>query len=414
MLAMDNQKVVLFLLLDLSAAFDTVDHNILISRLETRFGVKGVALDWFKSYLADRFQAVKIDGTTSSPQNLKFGVPQGSVLGPILFCIYTSPLGDLLRTHDVGYHFYADDSQIYLAFSADSLCTQVDSFSRIESCAEDIRQWMYQNKLKLNDDKTVFMAIGNKPQLDKLVFDSVIVGDSYIDSVDSTMNLGAGFDSGMTMKFHVNKLCISGYYHLRNISRIKRCLSHDALEKLIHALISSRIDYCNSLLIGVPKYTLHKVQLLQNSAARLLSGTRKFDHITPILQSLHWLPVECRIDFKVLLMTFKALHGKAPVYLSELLTFRDTRASRFTNQYILNVPRSKHVTFGDRAFSVYAPTLWNSVPYSVRSLKGVVMTSRNSNTKLKHTFLKSILMSDIYVSFYKLNFLCRFIYVQCF
>ncbi len=207
----------------------------------------------------------------------------------------------------------------------------------------------------------------NKPQVSKLVFDSVIIGDSYIDSVDSTMNLGAGFDSGMTMKFHVNKLCCSWYYHLRNISRIKRCLSYDALEKLIHALISSRIDYCNSLSMGVPNCALEKVQHVQNSAARPLTGTKKFDHITPILQSLHWLQVSCRIDFKVLLMTFKALHGKAPAYLSELLSFRVTRASRFNNLYILNVPRTKCVTFGDRAFSVYAPTLWNRVPYSIRS-----------------------------------------------
>ncbi len=144
MLAMDNQKVVLLLLLDLSAAFDTVDHSILLARLNTRFGIKGTALDWFRSYLAARTQSVQIDGTTSTAKELRFGFPQGSVLGPILFCIYTSPLGDLLRSHDIAYHFYADDSQVYLAFSPDTLSSQVQAFSKIESCAEDIRGWMYQ------------------------------------------------------------------------------------------------------------------------------------------------------------------------------------------------------------------------------------------------------------------------------
>ncbi len=130
MLAMDNQKVVLLLLLDLSAAFDTVDHEILLSRLRIRFGVEGKALDWFRSYLTDRTQSVMIDGKMSSAKDLRCGVPQGSVLGPILFCIYTSPLGDLLRSHNIRYHFYADDSEIYLAFTPD-YHNQVEAFSTL-------------------------------------------------------------------------------------------------------------------------------------------------------------------------------------------------------------------------------------------------------------------------------------------
>ena len=139
MLAMDNQKVVLLLLLDLSAAFDTVDHGIMLSRLENRFGVKGTALKWFESYLTDRSQSVCIHGTRSEEQMLRFGVPQGSVLRPILFCAYTAPLGDLLRSQGVDYHFYADDSQVALAFSPNALVDQIDAFDKVESCADSVR-----------------------------------------------------------------------------------------------------------------------------------------------------------------------------------------------------------------------------------------------------------------------------------
>ena len=371
LMAMDKQNVVLLLMLDLSAAFDTVDHEILLARLENRFGVKGTALSWFRSYLTGRSQSVLVQGARSENRELRCGVPQGSVLGPILFCAYTAPLGDLLRSQGVDYHLYADDSQVALAFSPDALVDQVDAFNKVESCADSVKTWMYDNKLKLNDDKTIFMLIGNKPQVRKVVFDSVVIGQSYISASPNCINLGAGFDSDMSMKHHVKVVCKSGYYHLRNISRIKKCLSSDALQTVIHALISSRLDYCNSLLAGVPDCVLQNLQYLQNSAARLLSGTKKYEHITPILKSLHWLPVRYRIDFKILLMTYKALNGMAPKYICELLVYRDARQSRSTSQNYLIVPKTRCVTFGDRAFSVYAPREWNKLPLSIRNATSV-------------------------------------------
>lgn len=339
-----------------------------LSRLENRFGVKGIALDWFRSYLTGRSQAVVVQGSRSSSKVLQCGVPQGSVLGPILFCCYTAPLGDLLRTHGVDFHFYADDSQIALAFSPDVLINQVGAFDQIESCADSVRGWMLQNKLKLNDDKTVFMLLGNKPQVNKVVFDSVIIGESYIESSQKCVNLGAGFDNEMSMRHHVNLVCRGGYYHLRNIVRIKKCLSNDALKTVVHAFISSKLDYCNSLLAGIPECVMKKLQYLQNSAARVVTDTRKNDHITPILKELHWLPVRSRVDFKILLLTHKALHDKAPPYISDMLSYKEGRQSRSTKLKLLMVPRTKCVTFGDRAFSVYAPTKWNQLPLEIRSI----------------------------------------------
>ena len=153
----DCGSTVVLLLLDLSVAFDTVDHGLLLHRLNTRFGIKGKVLAWFKSYLTDRSQFVSINGSNSSHSDLMFGVPQGSVLGPILYLLYMSPLGDIIRRHYMKLHFYADDCQIY--FSLDSVSSGTST--RIEACQQDIGTWISLNKLKLNSDKTELLVIGS-------------------------------------------------------------------------------------------------------------------------------------------------------------------------------------------------------------------------------------------------------------
>ena len=152
--AIDSGHSVILVLLDLFAAFDTVDHTILIRRLSTRFGIRGRALDWFVSYLSDRKQYEKVNNASSNSLCLTRGVPQGSVLGPILYSLYTSPLGDIAKQHQINYHFYADDSQLYISFK--SCCTN-DAYrgkTSMEACVRDIDLWMVHNRLKLNQDKT--------------------------------------------------------------------------------------------------------------------------------------------------------------------------------------------------------------------------------------------------------------------
>ena len=147
-------------LLDLSVAFDTIDHDTLLSCLSSRFGFAGSALKWFRSYLQDRFQSVKIGSSLSNLFKLKFGVPQGSVLGPLLFSLYTTPLGQVIRKYTgVHYHFYADDTQLFIHLSPDD---SLKSFDRLKSCLNGIQVWMSENKLKLNPDKTEFIVFGAK------------------------------------------------------------------------------------------------------------------------------------------------------------------------------------------------------------------------------------------------------------
>ena len=169
----------------------------------------------------------------------------------------------------------------------------------------------------------------------------------------------------MAMSYHIKKICQSGYFHLRNISRIRHSLTDDAKKTLVHSLISSRLDYCNALLGGVPACLIQKLQLLQNSAARLITGTRRSEHITPILYQLHWLPVCQRIRYKIILLTYKALNSQAPDYIYDLLDGIDRSESSRTG--VLKRAKVKCVTFGGRSFMAQAPNLWNELPQDIRN-----------------------------------------------
>ena len=166
---------------------------------------------------------------------------------------------------------------------------------------------------------------------------------------------------------HVSKACKTINYNLYSIWKIRRFLYKNSTEKLIAGGIKSRLDYCNSLLYGIPKVVMNKLQYCQNNAARIVSLRRTFDHISPVLKVLHWLPVEKRVEFKILTLSYKALHGEAPSYILDLLSpYTPVRALRSEGQHLLRCPKYRLQRFGKRSFEVAAPTLWNSVPLNIR------------------------------------------------
>ncbi len=179
-------------------------------------------------------------------------------------------------------------------------------------------------------------------------------------------------DSSLVLDKRVSSVVRAAFYQLRIISKLKSILSFRDPETIVHTFVSSRINYCNSVYIGITQGQLSRLQLVQNSAARFLTRTKKRERITPVLVSLHWLPVEFRIEFKVLLMVFKALHGFSPKYIAELLIpYQNSRNLRSSNQMILHVPKTRLKSKGDRAFSVAAPRLWNLLPMHIKSSPSV-------------------------------------------
>ncbi len=302
---MEEQKVTLLVLIDLSAAFDTIDHNILYNQLESKFGITGVALDWHRSYLNARKQCVVLNGNVRSQESvLKYGVPQGSCLGPILFTEYACSLFEVIHSHLEDAHGYADDHQLYAAFSPNSIADQENTVKCMETCLDSVKQWMLGNKLKMNDAKTEFIIIGSRQQLEKIEFDSIRVGTCVVKSVESVRDLGAYLDRTMSMETHINEKCKAAFRQLYSVRRIRKFLTCEATKTLIHAFLFSHMDYCNGLLYDLPDYQIAKLQRIQNMAARLVFKLPKFSHVTPLMVELHWLPVSYRIKFKLLLYVF--------------------------------------------------------------------------------------------------------------
>ena len=256
--------------------------------------------------------------------------------------------------------------------------------NQLDACINDINMWMDSNGLKLNHLKSELIILGSKHMLDKVDTKGfhVRVGNSNIHSSAKTRNLGVIFDTKMTFCDHVCHVSKSIRYQLRNLGFVRKYMSRKATEQLVHALISSRLDFCNSLFVSLPQHQLNKLQRLQNSAARLVTLTKKSCHITPVLESLHWLPVEKRITFKVLLLVYHAVHGSSPVYMQNAIqAYNPPRRLRSSDSSLLQVPRSRH-SWGDHSFSHVGPTLWNSLPLLLRQA-----TSSSSFKQLLKTYL---------------------------
>ena len=262
------------MLLDLSAAFDTLDHTLLLQRLHAEIGLDGSALDWFSSYLSCRSQQVLVGHALSAETPLLCGVPQGSVLGPLLFSLYTRQLADLIDKFCIDYHFFADDSELYSCRPTEPE-SALSALRNVESCCRQIKIWMTKNKLKLNEQKTEVLLCGPSSRRETVPVDCLSVGEASIPFSNVVKTLGVTLDAELSMEQHVSAVVRSCFFHIRSLSKVRPYITYKAASSIAVCLILSKLDYCNSLLSGLPQKQIKRLQAVQNAAARTVMKCKK-------------------------------------------------------------------------------------------------------------------------------------------
>ena len=314
--------------------------------------------------------------------------------------MYTAPIPDLIRSRGLFSHSYADDNQIYFCCAPDEVDRLLVNFSQ---CLDDLRRWLSVNRLKVNCDKTEVTWVTSKHGVNtsSRLSEPLAISDCVVQPSSSCRNLGVYFDNVLNMRQHINAVCRQCYFQLRQLRVIRRSLPTEVLKTLLHAFVSSRLDYCNSLLFGMPNCDIDKLQRVQNAAARLVGGLARFDHVTPILRdTLHWLPVKQRIVFKIATLTFKCLTGQAPGYLQTLClpvsSSQPLARNRSASRGDLIEPHCNTKRYGQRSFRFAAASVWNSLPVSIRQEQSLYSFRKHLKT---HLFLRVITRNCIFYIF---------------
>ena len=394
LVGIDNKSGVVILFVDLSAAFDTVDHNLLLQILQNKFRIKGSAIEWIKSFLTGRSQKVKIGGAFSVAMLVAFGVPQGSILGPLLFNLYCSSIEEAFASAGFCNMGYADDNfgvRMFPAFSTPSTL-----FNKVPDCLKAVKLWANNHFLKLNSDKTRVMVFGNTQFFAQCPFNTFRNDVGELMPISHTVKvLGVTLDKTLGFDKHISNLVSSVNYALSNLRVIRKCLTTKSLETLVHSLITNKLDQCNSLLMGITQANLDKLQKLQNNALRLVLGLPARSHnISERMKEMHWLPVKSRIIFKYLVTVFKCINTLAPVTLAGKISLEcPINMILRTDQFR---PKS---AFGRRAFSYLAPRYWNGLPRKFRTITSLDLFKSSLKTYLFDSTTELLHRVNPYTSF---------------
>ena len=295
---------------------------------------------WLTSYLHNRINVVRVKSSLSEVNNITTGVPQGSVLGPILFNAYIAPLAKLLHQHNMQHHLYVDDTQLYVIFPPTD---HMQALARMEACIQEVKTWLCDNGLVMNENKSEAIVIRSPSLRTPIAFSRINICGQFVDSSAFIRDLGFAIDTHLSMASQVsNILCRSAYYHLARIAKIRYSLTTSVCKSLIHGLVTSRLDYGNAMLFLITDRLLHRLEMVQRSAARIVMQIRRADRqsMTTILRQLHWLPIKRRIEYKILVLVHKALYEGTPEYLVALLhQYAPRRCLRSAGGLLLDVPR---------------------------------------------------------------------------
>ena len=289
--AMENQCITSLTAIDLSAAFHTVNHNILLAILNNKFGIEEKALKWFDSYLHPRSYKLVTEGTYSCEKNLTVSVPQGSCASAAIFNLFCSLLEEVVPK-GLQLSGFADDHSIRNTFKAGNIKAKTEAKSKVESCMLNIKQWMDATHLKMNPNKTEFIYFRHPVQLRKCNETSINMAGDLIVRGNLIKYLGVWMDEGLTFKHHITKKCQMAMLNFLKIRSICQYLDQDTTEHLVLSLCMSDIDYSNSILYGLPDCSIRKLQCIQSMCAYLVLRRGKRDSISQCLSQLHWLPIK--------------------------------------------------------------------------------------------------------------------------
>ena len=310
-----------------------------------------------QSYLSDRQHCVAMGGCRSTFVTNLTDVPQGSVLGPFLFFIFTTPVGNIIDSFGVTYHQYADDTQLYTTIKLSSS----DKLASMSACADAVTSWHLENDVLLNQNKTEAIITGIRQQIAK--FDrsaGVAVAGTNVPFVDKLRVLGVTLDSQLTFEDHISGVVSTCNYHMRALRHIRPLITKEMANVAACSILCSRLNYCNSVLygmIGITAHNIGRLQRVQNSLARVVCHAPYRSSATLLRQSLHWLPIEARITFKILMLTYKVRNHRQPTYLSSMITdYKPARFLRSAVSDLLVIPRTNTVT-ASRAFRIAAATV---------------------------------------------------------
>ena len=385
---MDKGNVVALICLDMSAAFDTVDHERLLEVLQQRFGVDGVPLQWFKSYLSSRSFSVSVQDCLSETLALLCGVPQGSLLGPVLFLLYIEAIQDIVKPYGLRIKVYADDSQLYVSLVPTDPIGWMRTKADIEECLAKLKKWMVEQWLKCNETKTEFILVGKTSSISKMSFEPVInFGGEDIFPTECSgtdgKTLGILLDHNLTMERQVNNVRKQCGLVLRNLWQLNKCFDVSTKIMLVKQLVISKVDYSNILYCGLPNRILDGLQKVLNSCIRFIYNLHGHqDDYMDYFRQCHILPVTQRLTFKACLIAYKIVSGTAPDYLQDLVPLDDcwgaSRTTRMTgvlDPYRLKHPKMSSINANSklrrRRISVFLPTVWNDLPFEIRSIPNV-------------------------------------------
>lgn len=381
----DNSKVTYLVLLDYSKAFDVINTELLMAKLNY-YGCDTNALNWFNNYLNGRKQQVKIDGTVSNQLPITHGVPQGSILGPLLFSIFTADLPTIL-TAGCSIHMYADDTQLYMCSSTSSVDSTI---SELNVNLSLVNQWSCENGLILNPNKSTALCIGTSSSCAKATSSASVelkLGDSIIKLSEEAKNLGLLIDNRLSFEKHVNKKCSICYFKLKSLYKFKYVLPSDTKWNLVNSLVLSHLDYCSPVYYNFLTTALkNRLQIIQNSCFRFAYNNIHYrDHVTPFYNSLGILKMNGRFELQFCLMLYNIIKNKTPPYLHSLLIERsNVHGLHLRHNNLLTIPRHNTFKF-EGSFEYISSTMYNKYV----SLFVTCQTRYMFQSKIKNLLLHS-------------------------